>query len=357
MARDYLLVDTDIHPALDPASIQRYLPEPWRTQYVSGSRGPGLPGYFNPHGVRRRDVTLDDGTSVDGDPHRLSELFLDKYGIDYAVINNAGLSVALHANPAYAAALCSAANDVVIHEWLPTDSRLRASILVSPQDPDLAVQEIRRHGEHPAVVQVLMPGSARIPYGQRLYHPIYAAAAEMGLPLSVHPGSEGAGVSAPPSTAGYPSTYFEWHTGLVTTYISQLISLVTEGVFVKFPTLKFVLIEGGVSWLPPILWRLDKNWKALRRETPWLDRLPSEIVSEHVLLTTQPIEEPERPEHLRAILEMFDAAHMLMFSSDFPHWDGDTPDFVGRHITPHLHPRVMGETAHELYRLGGKADD
>ena len=65
---------------------------------------------------------------------------------------------------------------------------------------------------------------------------------------------------------------------------AHLLSLVAEGTFQKFPTLRFVLIEGGVSWLVPIMWRFDKNWKALRMTVPWLDRPPSEIVYEHVTL-------------------------------------------------------------------------
>ena len=127
--------------------------------------------------------------------------------------------------------------------------------------------------------------------------------------------------------------------------------MVAEGVFQKFPTLRFVLVEGGVSWLPPLLWRFDKNWKALRVQAPWLTRLPSAVVREHVRLTTQPLEEPDDPGQLHAILRMFDAEHTLMFSSDFPHWDGDTPDFAARAIPPALRERVLHETARELYRL------
>ncbi|HIE94614.1 MAG TPA: amidohydrolase, partial [Acidobacteria bacterium] len=159
------------------------------------------------------------------------------------------------------------------------------------------------------------------------------------------------GVSGSPTAAGYPTSYIEWHTGLVGSYIAHLVSLVTEGVFAKFPSLKFVLIEGGVSWLPGLLWRLDKNWKALRQTVPWLDRLPSEVVAEHIYLTTQPIEEPENREHLRQILGMFPAASMLMFSTDFPHWDGDTPEFVARWLPRDLLTSVMSETARELYAL------
>ncbi len=235
--------------------------------------------------------------------------------------------------------------------WLPADPRYRASIAVYPNDPELAAREIHRLGDHPGVVQVVLPSAARIPYGQRFFHPMYAAAAEHNLPIAIHPGTEGVGISGAPTAAGYPTSYIEWHTNLVGSYIAHLVSMVTEGVFIKYPTLKFVLIEGGVSWLPPLLWRFDKNWKALRMTTPWLERPPSEIVSEHVLLTTQPIEEPEDKAHFRAILSMFDAAHMLMFSTDYPHWDGDTPDFTARAFPAELRRRIMGENACQLYGL------
>src|SRR5262249_39615743 len=160
---------------------------------------------------------------------------------------------------------------------------------------------------------VLMPSGAMFPCGHRYYHPIYAAAARHDLPVAIHPGSEGVGVSGAPTAAGYPGSYFEWHTGLVGSYMAHLISMVTEGVFQKFPARRCVRIEGGVSWLPPLLWRFDKNWKALRQSAPWLDRPPSQVIADHVLLTTQPVEEPERPEHLHQLLAMFDAGRMLMF--------------------------------------------
>lgn len=346
------IIDTDIHQVLSSRRMLDFLPEPWRTRYASGSRGPGHLGYWNPNGVMRSDTRLEDGSRIEESAENLARHFLDPYGIEYGILTGGGaLHVGLSPDPDYAAAYVSAENDIVLHDWLEREPRLRASLIVSPADPELAAREIHRLGEHPGFVQVMMPSGARMPYGQRFFHPIYAAAVEHGLPVAIHPGSEGVGISGPPTAAGYPTTYFEWHTGLVGSYMAHLISLVTEGVFVKFPTLKFILVEGGVSWLPPLLWRFDKNWKALRQTTPWLDRPPSRVVEEHVLLTTQPLEEPDRPEHFAAMLEMFDAGRMLMFSSDFPHWDGDAPDFAARAFPPALRSRVMSETARELYRL------
>jgi predicted TIM-barrel fold metal-dependent hydrolase len=346
------IVDADVHPALDADRALDFLQEPWRRRFATGSRGAGHLGYWNPNGVMRADAVTPQGARIEASPVSMGLYFLDEYGIEYAILNpEAAMHTGLSPEPDFAAAVISAYNDVVAQDWLTADERLRASLVVSPADPDLAAREIHRLGDHPGFVQVLLPSAARIPYGQRFYHPIYAAAAEHNLPVGIHAGSEGVGTSGPPTAAGYPTTYFEWHTGLVASYIAHLISLVTEGVFVKFPSLKVVLIEGGVSWLPPILWRFDKNWKALRQTTPWLTEPPSSVVSQHILLTTQPLEEPQRPAHFKAIVDMFDAEHMLMFSSDFPHWDGDTPDFAGRRFIPALRPRVLGETARELYRL------
>ena len=83
------------------------------------------------------------------------------------------------------------------------------------------------------------------------------------------------GISGAPTSAGYPGSYFEWHTGLVSSFITHLVSLLAQGTFQKFPGLTFVLVEGGVSWIPPVLWRMDKNWKGLRKSVP-LARAPPE---------------------------------------------------------------------------------
>ena len=51
MKTAYAIIDTDIHALLDSHRVLDYLPEPWRTRYAGGSRGPGHLGYWNPNGV------------------------------------------------------------------------------------------------------------------------------------------------------------------------------------------------------------------------------------------------------------------------------------------------------------------
>jgi predicted TIM-barrel fold metal-dependent hydrolase len=89
----------------------------------------------------------------------------------------------------------------------------------------------------------------------------------------------------------------------------------------------------------------------LRSEVPWLKRPPSAYVIDHVRLTTQPLDEPESRQHLAQLLEMFPADRMLMFSTDYPHWDFDNPTVITDRLPAPLKDRVMFETAAELYGL------
>ena len=91
-----------------------------------------------------------------------------------------------------------------------------------------------------------------------------------------------------------------------------------------FPILRVVFIESGFGWLPSLSWRLDTHWKKLKSENPALKRLPSEYIREHIWVTTQPMEEPERPHQLLDILEWIGWDRVL-YSSDYPHWDFDDP--------------------------------
>src|SRR5271163_5151485 len=67
----------------------------------------------------------------------------------------------------------------------------------------------------------------------------------------------------PVTSLGWPSWYVEDYCAHSQGFQSQVASLVCEGVFVKYPKLKAVLLESGVSWLPAFLWRLSKFWRGV----------------------------------------------------------------------------------------------
>lgn len=348
-----LLIDTDVHNSF--GDITAYLPRVWHDRWRRGGVGVGPIHEGNPRGVGRRDARPPRGGAPASDPEFLVTDHLDKYDIDYAILTGPG-GLPLGPDPDYSNAVASAYNDWMLDVWLPVTPRFKGSVIVNSDDPPAAAREIRRVGGHPYMVQVMMASTSRAPYGQRQYHPIYEAAAEMGLPVAIHPGTEGAGQAWPPTPVGYPSRYLEWHNLLPITFMAQINSLVCEGVFEKFPTLTFVGVEGGVAWLPHLMWRMDKNYKALRDTTPWLKRLPSEYIKDHVKLTTQPVEEPDNPLELVQILAMMSAEKTLMFSSDYPHWDNDDPNRILRRVDPDLRARIFGGTAAELYGLQSPPD-
>jgi predicted TIM-barrel fold metal-dependent hydrolase len=348
------LIDCDVHVRWQHLDeILEHLPEPWRGRAQRGQMLYQMDGYHNVTGLRRRDATPPNGGSPGSDPHFTLTDLVERYQMDYAVLigESAHLAVSSLADPDWAAALATAYNQWFVQRWFAVDKRFVGSIIVAPQDPAAAAREIERAAEHPQFVQVTLSAGARFPYGQRFYHPIYAAAERHNLPVAIHIGADGAGINTPPTGAGYPAHYIEWHTTLTGTLQAHLVSLLCEGVFELFPRLKFVIVEGGIAWLPPLLWRLDKNWKSLRAEVPWVKRRPSEYAADHVRLTTQPLEEPDNPKHLLQLLEMFPAERMLMFASDYPHWDFDNPLRVFEHWPETLKQRVAAENARELYRL------
>jgi predicted TIM-barrel fold metal-dependent hydrolase len=110
--------------------------------------------------------------------------------------------------------------------------------------------------------------------------------------------------------------------------LHHLISWISEGIPVDYPKVKLVLNEFGVAWLPWVMWRMDAEWRAAK-DVPWLTKRPSEYIRESVRFTTQPLEEPEDPKDLVRLLELIHGDEILIFSSDYPHWDADEPDSAG----------------------------
>lgn len=351
MSESYKVIDVDVHNEQNDSVFVPYLPEPWKSRVAASGIGMAGSGYYSPVGVLRRDSVPPGGGKAGSDPDFMLKQLVEAYDMEYAILTGVIYNISATHDADFAAAICSAYNDYLIAEWLGKSKKFKGAMAVATQDPYLAAREIDRIGGHPDIVEVIISSAARMPLGQRYYHPIYEACERNGLPLAIHPGAEGAGSSTPPTAAGYPSRYIEWHTCLSQMFMTHLVSMVCEGVFVKFPKLKVVLVEGGIAWLPGLMWRLDKNYKALRSTVPWLTRLPSEYIRDHCYLSTQPIEEPDNPQHLIDLFNMIDAENIILFSSDYPHWDFDPPTQILKRLKPEAKRKIFYENARALYNL------
>ena len=250
----------------------------------------------------------------------------------------------------YAAALARAYNRWLLDRWLTVEPSLYGALVAAPQDPADAAREIERYASHSNVVAVYLPTSAVYPlWGHRKYDPIYAAAEAAGLPVMLH--SVSAVFPAFPFNLEQFDTALARHTISHTfAMMANLISMVTTGVVVRFPHLKICFTEAGISWVPFIMWRLDKEYNEMRREVPFLEDRPSRYVRQ-MYFSTQPVEEPENPRHLAATIDVIGDDHVL-FASDWPHHDFDHPRQVFDLPLPiETKRRIMGENALRLFGI------
>ncbi len=325
-------IDCDLHCAPDSYdALFPYLNDYWR-QYVTeaGIRLNGLPHAY-PRGVV---------TAAPSSYDALSE-----HVPDFAILNCL-TGFETHRNPYFAAAVASAINDWLREEFLARDARLRGSLVVSPLSTDDAVSEISRIGEDPRFVQVLLPVRSDVPWGNKNHHAMFAAARERGLQVALHAWGR-AGLAPTPS--GFTTTYMEDYLGNQPIAQAQVLSLVSEGVFERFPDLRVVMTECGFVWLAPLLWRFDKDWKGVWREVPWVKRRPSEYVREHFRFTTAPAHLPADPVAIDQLLEMMDGSGMLVYASDYPHEHGDGLPALLDRLSDSDRRELMWGTAAELY--------
>src|SRR5258708_24014177 len=98
-----------------------------------------------------------------------------------------------------AASFCKAINDWIAAEWLSKDARLRASIVVPMQAPDLAVEEIERRASDHRFVSVLVLSQGETLLGRPHHWPVYPAAEKYKLPNEIQAGTQYRGA---PSSSG-----------------------------------------------------------------------------------------------------------------------------------------------------------
>jgi predicted TIM-barrel fold metal-dependent hydrolase len=353
------IIDSDFHPMPLPTDPQVavHLSKRW-TDYIAkyglGYTYSGVFAIAQREFTHRLDALKDARVGID--PHWAREQVLDAFDMSAAVLTcpqsyilnsggNAPIELSL--------ALARAFNDALAHTWMAADPRYHAAIVIPRDMPNVAAEICRcKEGEYGSrFVSVLMSPSGQEPVGRQRYWDIFEACVEYDIPLTFHVPGMGRQITG----AGNVSFYGEMHMNFASLPMSIVPSLIFEGVFDHFPTLKVALIELGWSWAVPYSWRLDSAWKKLKDEVPNLQMKPSDYLKKHFWFTTQPIEEPENLEDTESVFQMLEDAgfgERLMFSSDYPHWDFDSPyESVPETFPIERRRRILGQNASKLFKI------
>ena len=227
--------------------------------------------------------------------------------------------------------LCYAAAEAhnrMMTDFCSVDRRLLATAYVPLEDIERAIQTARNAIEMGA--KALMVPS-KCPQHHAPSHvgldPVWAMAEEAGLPILFHVGGEDKlnpvykqnGLPPVPDFHGGDDNFTSVSYMPIPSAVMQtLATMIFDGVFDRFPNLKFGAIELGAAWVPGWMRSMDSAAHAFMRNETRLQNLsakPSEIVRRQFRVTPYP--------HEDAGWIIANAGEKVcLFSSDYPHVEG-----------------------------------
>lgn len=331
----FTIIDTDAHYLESFEDIAAYMDEPFRTQYTDSGFGemgakqnassyfPISTGDRQAHGKIKREHSNYPDAPEDAENVRGAMEFLgvDKQIlISHLVLATGGIS----ADDEREAQFTKAYIQYILDEVVDPSDGIYTLAPIPYYDVDASLEVLDMiEGERGIVGACMVAAGATPPLGNRKYDPIYERGEEMGLPFVFHTGGSGIDEYV---RAGY-ETFTETHVlGFLESNMSQLTSLVMQGVPVKFPDLDIIMMESGITYVPALMARLDEEYLKRVEEAPLLKKRPSEYLK-GIYYGTQPLEVSTDSAFLEHCVEMV-GVDSLMYASDYPHWDYDRPEIV-----------------------------
>lgn len=354
--QDVLIIDADVHVHESPTEMAAYAEMPWRLALETAGTLPerylDLPG-FSP-GAAELGPKFPGGQGPARMVKTASQMReeLHKLSINVAVLfPDHLLKLAVITQKEYAAAVARAYNAWLIDRWLTRAPGLLGCLIAAPQDPENAAQEIAKYAKEPGVVGVYLPTAGVDPlWGDRKYDSIYQAAQDADLPVMLH-AVQLVHPVFPFQLQGFDTELARHALAHTFSMMANLVSMVTTGVMVRFPHLRICFTEAGISWVPFIINRLDKEYLERRREVPFLVNRPSHYIRKFYF-GTQPVEEPESPMDLVTLTKLYGGEDTTVFASDWPHHDFDHPIKVYQlPFSPEVRRKILAENAMRLFKI------
>lgn len=360
---DYFIVDVDSHHTeldswtsilsrIDDPVLRRDALEMSKTQPAVLSNSPqGL--YYQDVAGRISHVLQTHWEDKSDEPDRPRDVValeraMHSMGIDVQIVfPNTLLEFGLHPQVDVEVSMIKAYTQWMVEEVLPTSPRLKSLAALPFADPAACIEIVKKYADHPDIVGFMVSSQRHQGVQSPEYMPLYDLIQDTGLPIAFH-----AGPTWSDTYAKQLNKFISVHSiSFVLCNIVHLTNWVYNGIPERFPNLNVIWIESGLAWIPFLMQRLDSEYLMRQSDAPLLTRLPSEYMRE-MFYTTQPME-ANNLVALEHTMNMIDAKNSLLWSSDWPHWDFDTPGRVAglSFLGEQTKRNILGENARRLFSL------
>ncbi|NQV56284.1 MAG: amidohydrolase [Rhodospirillales bacterium] len=267
----------------------------------------------------------------------------------------AGLACGLISDVEWATASAIAYNNWLEARYTSKDARLFGVGMLAVQNPVAAAKELARcANERTRFPACLLPSQTYLgkTYGDEFFWPIFEEAEKQGMPLAIH--------GAPSRGLGFDhfSEFARVH-ALEHPFplFINLTDMIFSGVFDAFPNLRVAFLEGGCSWVPFMMDRLDYEYDSIFgiRARKELKKRPSEYMREGDNFWVG-IELGEKG--LKYAVDAMGGSDRIIYASDYPHEPttdditADIPDFLAcDDVDDTVKADVLGRAAKRFYNL------
>jgi uncharacterized protein len=292
---------------------------------------------------------------VEGELHRdvpMTLEWMDAMGVDYACLfPTPMLFLGLHPQVEIEVAMARAYNRWLCERILAHEPRIVSMLYLPFNDPEAAYKTVKDFGDKKGVVGFMVTAPRYKPVHDNAYVKTYALLEEMGKPLCFH-----AAYNWNDQALSMTNRFIAVHAlGFMWFSMVHMANWVVNGLPERFPKLKVLWIESGLTWAYCLMQRLDHEYMMRVSDCPSLKRKPSEYMRE-MYYSSQPMEMPEDKSILEATFKMINAETQLLWSSDYPHWDFDLPSVI--YDLPFLNEKskqnILGGNAARVFGLDTK---